>query len=638
MRWLYIIVCFLGVKSFSQVSSEFKKYKEENPNSHSVRLNQETTVTIALDNGDFVITQETVEEDLFLDETATSNSKQSLSFSSFFEMEDIEASAYILRNGKYEEHKVQDYKEKDELNDSFYDDSKTLSFIYPNLQPGAKAKLRYTQKIKNPRFLNPFFFASFYPIINNKYTLIVDKNVELVFREQNFKDFPIIYTKSENRKNNIYTWQIKNIGEFDYEENAPSYKSVLPHIIPMISAYKVEGVRKNILTDVADLYAWYYSLVEKVNKDPVDKDLVLLVQSLTKDKANDLEKVRAIYYWTQENIKYIAFEYALGGFIPREANEVFTKKYGDCKDNSSILYRMLEIAGIQGHLTWIGTRSIPYSYHQVPTPIVDNHMILAYEFEGKTYYLDATGRFTPIEMPTSFIQGKEALLSFGKDSFEIRKVPIVAPEQNSFREQSVITLNGSNIEGSSSVDISGYIKIDYFYELEREKSDSKIKAFYNATFQKGNNSFLIDNLTETNKFDYDKNLLVNYDFIISNYAKALGDEIYVNLNLNKKTLVLKSKENRKMAVEFDYMDFYEYQTILTIPEGYGVDYLPENIVISNDYLACEIRYELVDNQIIYRHSITLKTINLDLEAQKKMNELISKIDKEYKEVVVLQKK
>ena len=103
-------------------------------------------------------------------------------------------------------------------------------------------------------------------------------------------------------------------------------------------------------------------MVENVNVEPANKELVSLVAKITADKKTDLEKVKAIYYWTQKNIKYIAFEYALGGFIPRESNEVFRKKYGDCKDNSSMLYRMLEIAGVKGHLTWIGTRSIPYTY------------------------------------------------------------------------------------------------------------------------------------------------------------------------------------------------------------------------------------------------------------------------------------
>ncbi len=638
MNWIYIFILFYSVNSFSQITSNLEKYKEEYPNTHSIRLNQETKVTIELVKGEFNIAQETMEEDLFLDESATYNSKQTINFSSFYEMEKIEASSYILQDGKYEEIKVHDFKEKDNLDNSFYDDSKSLNFIYPNLEKGSKTKLKYSQKINDPRLLNAFFFGNTYPIINCKLTLIVDKNVDLIFQEFNTGGIPIIFSKSENRKSNIYRWEVKNMDEFELEENSISYRSILPHIIPRISSYKIDGGSKNILNDVSDLYNWYSSLVENINKGEDSPELVSLVESLTIDKANDFEKVRAIYYWTQENIKYIAFEYALGGFVPREANDVFEKKYGDCKDNSSILYKMLEIAGIKGNLTWIGTRRIPYRYSEVPTPIVDNHMILSFEYMGKTYFLDATGRYTSIDSPTSFIQGKEALVAKDSDAFEIKVVPIIEPKENSFIDHSIIELEGTNLKGKSTVEISGYIKTDCFYDLEKKNSESKIKEYYNSIFEKGNNSFLIENLVETNKFNYDRNLVVNYDFNISNHAKILGDEIYLNLNLNKKLLALKTKENRKTPIEYEYKDFYEYQTTFNIPEGYSIEYLPENVRVSNQYISCAIDYKLDNDQIHYYHTITLKSLILDKIAQKEVNELIEQIEQDYKEVVVLQKK
>ena len=62
------------------------------------------------------------------------------------------------------------------------------------------------------------------------------------------------------------------------------------------------------------------------------------------------------------------------------------KKVWRLKDNSSILYEMLKAAGIKGELTWIGTRSIPYKYNELPTPSVDNHMILYYQNGNKGYF------------------------------------------------------------------------------------------------------------------------------------------------------------------------------------------------------------------------------------------------------------
>ncbi len=632
---LFIISVF-GVSA--QYSEEFNLYKKKYPDAKIIRLQNETIISVQLKNNAVDITQAFLEEDLYLDESATYGSKRALNFSAFFEMESVEASSFNFLKGKYKETKVENFVEKDELDGSFHDDTKSLNFIYPNLTKGAKSKLEYSEKVKNPRFLSPFYFGDFFPIKNNKVTLIADKNINFRFQEVNTEKVNIKFTKQEKRGNNIYTWELNNIDDYEYEENIPSFQNVLPHIIPIITSYTSKNKTVNVLKDVSDLYQWYYSLVEKINTDKSDEALIALVEDLTKDLTSDLEKVKAIYYWTQNSIKYIAFEYALGGFIPREANDVFKKKYGDCKDNSSILYEMLKIAGLKGELTWIGTRKIPYTYNDVPTPIVDNHMILSYTENETTYYLDATGRYLSIEMPSSFIQGKEALISNGKDKYEIKKVPIVEPLKNTFADVTILHLDDDDIKGTCTTEISGYFKMDFFNYLEDENTITKIKELYNTKLRKGTNKFLIENVKESNKYSYDKNFIIEFSFNIKDYVKKLGDEIYINLNLNKDLVYYKTKEDRENDIEIRYKAHYNYKTILNIPEGYIVDYIPKNVEFSNDYFDSKIQYQQKENQIIYNHFITLKYLTLTPKEQKIVNSAIKKVEKNYKEIIVLKKK
>lgn len=633
---LSLILFFIVTSLNAQYSSEFLKYNKLHPEAARVRLHQETIITIEIGDNGLEINQEFIEEDLYLNESATYNSKSTLNFSTFFEMNKVEASSFSFENNKYIETEVEKFTEKDELNQSFYDDTKSLNFVYPNLKKGSKSKLKYSQKIKNPRFLMPFYFGDYFPITKNKVTIIADKNVNLEFRKFNILDDKIKFTKEEKRRKTIYTWEVKNQTEYEFEANTPSYKTILPHIVPIITSYKIKKENKKLLGEIADLYGWYYSLVENVNTEPPNTELVALVAKITADKKTDLEKVKAIYYWTQKNIKYIAFEYALGGFIPRESNDVYRKKYGDCKDNSSILFRMLEIAGVKGNLTWIGTRSIPYTYKEVPTPVVDNHMILSYENNGRTYYLDATGRYIKFGIPTSFIQGKEALVSYGKD-FKIKKVPIIDAKVSAIIDTTNIKIENGSIVGSSKTIISGYTKIDFFNDLENENTKTKLKEFYNRKFEKGNNKFLINNFNETNKYHYDNDFIVDYDFKINDYSKNLGNEIYINLNLNKGLSFYKTDKKRENAIEYDYKRYFSYTTKLKVSKGYKVDYLPESITVSNDYLTCKISYSLKENEVIYNQTIELNFLVLSVEAQKEVNKLIKKIERNYKEIVVLKK-
>lgn len=629
---------FLLFISWSLISQDLEKYKKQYPNDDIVRLQQETIINIKLNNGEFTIHKEVFEEDLYLNNSANYNSKRSISYSTFFNLDKIEASSFSKQDGKYVENKVVDFNEKNNLNDSFYDDSKEVGFIYPKLAKGSKTNIKLTYNIKNPRFLSAFYFGDFYPIINNKVTIIADKNIEFTFKPFQLNNgAKITFKKKKRGENYVYTWSTKKTEKFEIESNAPNYKTILPHIIPIITSYQQDGKTKKLLDGVEGLYSWYYSLVENINKEETDPALTTLVEELTREKESDIEKVKAIYYWTQQNIKYIAFEYALGGFIPREANEVFQKKYGDCKDNSSILFKMLEIAGLQGNLTWIGTRKIPYTYEEVPTPAVDNHMILSYENKNNTYYLDATGRYIQIEYPSSFIQGKEALISNG-NNFKVKKIPVVPAHLNKVVDTTYIQISNRDIIGTSNSTFSGYIKNNLFYNLENTRKEADIKELYNKRFLKGSNKFLIKSYKEENKFSYDKDFSVSYNFSIQNYVQNIGSEIFINPHFNKIVSSVKTKEDRKYDIEFEYKRQFSHTNIIEIPDGYEVSYIPTSVSFTNDLISVNLSYSTDKNKIVCKQNVVFNFIKLNKEQQQKVNTFVEKTEKASKEIIILKKK
>ncbi len=632
------LILLLSFGTYAQQSPIYEKYKAKYPNAHAVRLLEERKVDISLKNNEIHITQEIFEEDLYLGAAATYGSKRSINYSSFFEVESVEAASLLYENGKYNEVEVKDFIEKDEMNQSFYDDTKSINFIYPSLEPGSKSKLKYKENIKNPRFLNSFYFADFKPVIKNKVTISVDKEIALKFKEFNTEGVNINFSESEKRGKRIYSWEANDVEEYDLDPNSPNYRNSFPHIIPIITSYTSNNKQVKIQGDVSDLYKWYYSLVKGINTDEADEELKKIVTILTQHKKTDFEKVKAIYYWVQENIKYIAFEYALGGFIPREANDVFNKKYGDCKDNSSILYKMLEVANLKGNLTWIGTRSIPYKYNEVPTPVVDNHMILTFIDGDNVYFLDATGRYIPITMPSPFIQGKEALVSMGEDNFIIKEVPVMKAEQNAVIDSTRIKIEDKTIRGTGNYRLSGYAKIDFFNTFEEKKKEANLKEVYTYKLRKGNNKFLIDDFKEVNKYDYDNDFEVKYTFNIKDYINSLEDETYINLNLNRELSNLKVKEDRKTAREYRYKTNKKYITVLEIPDNKTVDYIPDDFKVSNDFFTCAISYTKKSNEVIYELAIKQNFILLSLDQQKELNKLIKKVEKNFKEVIILKDK
>lgn len=633
-----ILVLLLSCTAYSQYAPGFEDYKTRYGDANKVIIRKEVVLNLDIKDNDLEVTQENIEENLFMTDGANMAARENLNFSYFFELLDIEAYSTVYDNGKQDEFKVDKFIEKDNLDNSFYDDSKSLVFLYPNLKKGSKSYLKYSEKINNPRFLGAFFLGDVFPIDQAKYSIVADKDINLSFREFNTEGIDIQFQKEEKWGKVIYTWEVSGIDKYKIEDNGPNFRSFLPHILPVITSYNSSRGQESLSGSVNDLYDWYYSLVKDINTETPDENLVKVVDELTKDKASELEKVKAIYYWAQDNIKYIAYEYALGGFIPREANLVFERKYGDCKDNSSILKEMLEIAGIKGNLTWVGTRSIPYKYDEVPTPLVDNHMILSYRDKNeKVYFLDATGRYNPLGFPSSFIQGKEALIENGKGEYILEQVPVIPAGKNVIRDTAILRIEGNELKGSAHVSITGYGKIDYAFQLEGMDTESRVQEFYNYRFEKGNNKFLIDSLEEYNRTDYEKPLEVRYTFGIKDYIKDFGDEIYLNLNLNREITSFKIDKPRKTAVEYEFTKTYDFKNTLEIPEAYEIEYLPENFKVSNDFFSAEIKYSQEGEKLVYEFKAVLDFIILTPDQQSEFNNLLEDLEKAFKEVIILKK-
>ena len=212
------IFCILTLYSFGQYSPEYHKYKVKYPNSSQVQLINRNVIELNIKNGEIKIVEKKYSERIYLNSTAKYQSKGSVHYSYFYDIDDLEASSVNYDNGKYKEYKVTDFKVKDELGTStFYDDNKSLNFFYPGLGIGSKTKLSYNTIIKNPRFLGGFYFGDFHPIDRYELTIIADKNIHMNFIEMYTDTFNIKYEKIEKGNKVIYKWEKQNTSRRIYE-------------------------------------------------------------------------------------------------------------------------------------------------------------------------------------------------------------------------------------------------------------------------------------------------------------------------------------------------------------------------------------------------------------------------------------
>jgi hypothetical protein len=639
MRFVFVALTLLAAQFiYAQPKSELFRLQQKYPDQAATFTDVKEEVNIAVVDGKFDIKLVVDKESMLLDDRAALYSEGSVSYSSLVFLSGIEAATLYPNEKRYKEIKVEDYKEKDRLGNSvFYDDVKEKSFTYPSLVKGAKRKITLSYQIKDPFLLTTFTPQEYFPVENAVLKIVCPADMEIGYRVFNGDSMNVAFEKHIEKNKAVYTWKATNLKKLESEGSGPGVLYYAPHIIYYIKSYTENGKKKKVLESVDDLHTYYSNLVKDVNKDTYEP-LKKLVDSLTVNAKTEEQKIKAVFYWVKDNIKYIAFESGYEGFIPAESKDIFEKRFGDCKGMSSILTKMLQYAGIKSYLTWIGSRELPYSYKDNPTTGSDNHMIASVKQNGQYVFLDATSATTPYGYPTGFTQGKEAIVHLGDDKFEVVTVPEVAPERNVNADSVIVEITKDmKLVGTGYSEHTGFERDNILNRLDDNSSDDKLKIL-KSYFQKGNNKFMLESFKESDADDRDKPFTIQYKFNVSDYLLQSGNEIFVNMNLEKAYGKFDMEKEREIDYEFDYKKRINNTVTLKVPDGYEVTYLPPNDSLNTDLFSFNISYQKVGNTIVTKNDIRIKCLLLKKKDFGVWNDFIARLRKNYAESVALRAK
>ena len=629
----------LLLTAVSVTAQTAEEVKQTFPGQELVFLNYNENLKLYLKDGVPVAERNTEKEILVLSEkNASAYSRYKVYHSGYNEMINLEAYTKVPDGDKYKKVKIGEQKTTSSSSNSvFYDDVKETSFDFPALTQNAIEHVELTQFHKDAHLLTPFYLPGTLPVINSTYTVSVPNDITIKYIVKNDPKGIFQFTMDKKRKETIYTWTAKNVKGDDSYGNAPDFRYFVPHIIVYIAAYQGENGLQNFLSSAEDLYKWNYSFTKELNTSQ-DEALKKIVDSVTAGKTTETDKAKQIYRWVQQHIKYVAFENGLEGFRPRQAADVCSKRYGDCKDMSSIITQMLRMAGIKAYYTWIGTRSLPYYYNEVPLPMVDNHMISAASINNEWVFLDGTDPHAKYGMPPSSIQDKDAMIAISDNEYKIIRVPVTAAANSLAVDSTTINFTPDGIKGNTSVNYSGYFGEDIYNTL-LYRDEKETKDFVKSRMTKASNKFILGNYVINKTSPEENNINISADFEIPGYGKKIGNEYYINLNLEKlfeNRLVDTAK--RKVAIENEFQFVVKLYSILRLPEGYSVTYQPKDFSFENDLVALKILYQVKEGKIIALQEMQNKKLMIQPSDFAEWNKAAKAVAQQYKEQVVLEKK
>ncbi|MFQ5606083.1 MAG: tetratricopeptide repeat protein [bacterium] len=267
--------------------------------------------------------------------------------------------------------------------------------VFKSLEPDDYIHLKW--KLKNyyggklsQHFWDSFNFNGYYPIKNIKYSVLVPDDFDLKHHAKNFELQPQITITDDGK---LYQWSLSDEPAIEYEYYMPGLEDI----------GKVLYVSS--IPDWSFIVNWYSDLARTKTRTSFEiKEQVAALFDEGKNYSAE-EKIKTIYDFITENIRYSSVSFRQSGFIPQKARDVLVTKIGDCKDVATLNIAMLREVGIDAHYVLLNHKDSGRNEHILPS-IAFNHCIVAVETETGLKYLDPTAYNYPVNtLPYMDIDG-----------------------------------------------------------------------------------------------------------------------------------------------------------------------------------------------------------------------------------------
>ena len=260
----------------------------------------------------------------------------------------------------------------------------------------------------------------------------------------------------------IYRFSASDVPRVEPEPSMPGYAEEAPYL--HISTYK----------SWEDVGRWYWHLVE----DQLTPDDILHRAALdaTKGARSDEERIRALHRLVIEGTRYVGLEFGIHGFKPYKVTQIFSRRFGDCKDKASLLLALLREVGIDSELVLVRTRRGGRVDTAPASLAVFDHAIVY--VPRLSLYLDGTAEFAGMRELPSQDQGV-MVLRVSPQGVTLTETPVLPASANrAVRAWKVILDSSGGGRISEELTVTGQAapewRMHYQTPGEREERFSKV--------------------------------------------------------------------------------------------------------------------------------------------------------------------
>ena len=550
----------------------------------------------------------------------------------------------IPAQGKDYEVKDKDAVERAADGGVLVNDVKFKVLTIPAPDPGNIVGYEYEVE-ERPFFLqDTWVFQEHDPVRESHYSMQLPANWEFKAAWLNHPEI-----KPTEGANNLWQWTVSDVKGIRHEALMPPREGVAGQMV--VTFFAPGGNAAKGFAEWRDLGNWENQLIAgRVDASP---ELKQQVATLTAGRNTQLEKMQAIARFVQDNIRYVAIELGIGGFQPHPAPEVFSHRYGDCKDKATLTRSMLHEVGIDSYAVVINdergvvTRDTPphngFNHMivavKLPEGLVDPSLVAVLQHPklGRLLYFDPTDEITPFGQIRGELQDNYALL-VTPDGGELLPLPMQLPAMNSIERTAKLTIDPSGrLKGDVKEIRLGDRAWQERFELRNvNKEADKIKPI--ETLLSGSlTNFRITHASITNMNVISLPFGFDYTFESDNYAKNAGGLLLVRPRVLGSNAMgfLETKEQRRFPIEFAGAvrdtDTFE----IAIPPGYAVDDTPPPVDADFSFASYHSKTEVTGNTIRYTRTFEVKELSVPVSRADELKTFYRTINGDERNTVVL---
>ena len=525
-------------------------------------------------------------------------------------------------------------KEKDAIDTAavagfeLFSDAKYRVLFIPAPDPGNIVGYEYEVE-EHPFFLQEvWYFQRTDPVRESRYSLQLPQGWEY---KASWLFYPEV--KAAEGGGNVSQWVVRDVKGIRGEPDMPPWEGLVGQMI--LSFFPAGGTsRKNEFANWDGMGGWYKNLIS--GRMEASEAIKQEVSSLTAGKSTLLPKMQAIARFMQHDIRYVEIQLGIGGWQPHAAPDVFSHRYGDCKDKATLMRTMLREVGVDSYHVVINTRRGVVT-RDTPAHHGFNHAILALKLPddlkdpsliavmqhpklGRILFFDPTDEVTPFGQLKGQLQANYALL-VTPDGGELVELPQQPSAMNSIQRVGKLTLDANGmLKGDVDEVRLGDRAWSERWELRSATNNADRIKPIESLLAGSLSSFQITRASLINLDHTDQPFGFNYAFQSGNYAKTAGNLLLVRPRVlgSKSSGILETKEPRKFPVEFEGPSRDTDTFDIALPAGYEVDELPPPMDVDYSFGSYHSKTEASGQTLHYTRALEIKELSVPVS---KMDEL-----------------